>query len=296
MLNDNDANKIGDGGTSDAEGEGDRCVVSFKDGMKEVELERLCCDANEIESGVQVDDNDEFLCEVTDESVQSMLYRAPPGWSPPCGPDDWNPTINRNKREPLFQDVDNPVDWSLYTFRPMFETRSGKYICNAMPAGAVPVPINAVTGKREEGGCEFIYQGWKQENPTREDCRFGATRENLFPTDRDIKLDVTFLKKMGLSKQRMEQCNALFFYHLLLPIVDSATSGIDGDTRMGYLKDVARNTNMCAFGVKNRGGTHGHVFCPTTAKELLVWDGIVCCKINTNIAESWMMNQSNTFN
>ncbi len=56
--------------------------------MKEVELEWLCCDANEIESGVEVDDNDAFVCEVMDESVQSMLYKAPPGWSPPCGPDD----------------------------------------------------------------------------------------------------------------------------------------------------------------------------------------------------------------
>jgi hypothetical protein len=35
-------------------------------------------------------------------------------------------------------------------------------------------------GKREEGGYEFFYQGWKQENPTRENCRFGATREDLF--------------------------------------------------------------------------------------------------------------------
>jgi hypothetical protein len=54
---------------------------------------------------------------------------------------------------------------------------------------------------------------------------------------------------------------------LLLPIVDPAMSGIDGDTRMGYYKDVARNTNMYEFGVKNRGGTRGHVFCPTTAEE-----------------------------
>ena len=68
----------------------------FKDGMKEVELECLCYDANEIESGVDVDDNDAFMCEVTDESVQSMLYGAPPGWSPPCAPDDRNPTININ--------------------------------------------------------------------------------------------------------------------------------------------------------------------------------------------------------
>ncbi len=64
MLNDNDANEIGDGCTSDAEGEGYKCVVSFKDGMKEVELKRLCCDANEIETGVEVDDNDGFMCEV----------------------------------------------------------------------------------------------------------------------------------------------------------------------------------------------------------------------------------------
>jgi hypothetical protein len=63
-------------------------------------------------------------------------------------------------------------------------------------------------------------------------------------------------------------------------------SGIDGDTRIEYYEDVARYTNMYAFGVKNGGGTHGHVFHPTTAEELLVWDGIVCCNINTNIAES----------
>ncbi len=99
-------------------------------------------------------------------------------------------------------------------------------------------------------------------------------------------MDVTFLKKMGLSKQRMEECNALFFYQFLLPIVDTAMSGINGDTRIGYYEEVARNTNMYAFGPKNRGGTCGHVFRPTTAEELLVWDGIVCQNTNTNIAES----------
>ncbi len=36
-------------------------------------------------------------------------------------------------------------------------------------------------------------------------------------------------------------------------------------------------------------------FIQPLAEELLVWDGIVCRNINTNIAESWMMNQSNTF-
>jgi hypothetical protein len=49
MLDDNDANEIGDCGTSDAEGDGYECVISFKDGMKEVELKCLFYDANEIE-------------------------------------------------------------------------------------------------------------------------------------------------------------------------------------------------------------------------------------------------------
>ncbi len=79
MLDDVDANEIGDGGTSDAEGDGYECVVSFKDGMKEVELDHLCFDANEIESRVEVDDNDAFMCEVTDDSEQSRLHGAPLG-------------------------------------------------------------------------------------------------------------------------------------------------------------------------------------------------------------------------
>jgi hypothetical protein len=82
--------------------------------------------------------------------------------------------------------VDNPGGWSSYTFRPIFEPRGGKDICHAMPASAIPVSINAVMGKREEGRYEFFYPGWKQENPTREICRFGATREELFPSDRDV--------------------------------------------------------------------------------------------------------------
>jgi hypothetical protein len=79
MLNDDNANKVGDGGTSDAEGEGYKCVISFKDGTKEVELEQLCFDANEIESGVEVDDNDAFVCEVKDNTSNFSLYGAPPG-------------------------------------------------------------------------------------------------------------------------------------------------------------------------------------------------------------------------
>ena len=55
VLDENDANEVGDGGTSDAEGDGYKCVVCFQDGMKEVDSKRLCFDAHEIESGVEVD-------------------------------------------------------------------------------------------------------------------------------------------------------------------------------------------------------------------------------------------------
>ncbi len=100
-LNENDANEVGDGGTSDAEGDGYKCVVCFQDGMKKVDSERLCFDAHEIESGVEVDDLDSIVS-------KSRLYGAPPGWSAPGPPDDWNPTINVNRGEPRFEDVDNP--------------------------------------------------------------------------------------------------------------------------------------------------------------------------------------------
>jgi hypothetical protein len=37
-------------------------------------------------------------------------------------------------------------------------------------------------------------------------------------------------------------------------------SGINGDPPMGYFEEVAKNTNMYAFGKNNRGGTRGHLF------------------------------------
>ncbi len=30
-------------------------------------------------------------------------------------------------------------------------------------------------------------------------------------------------------------------------------------------------------------------------EDLLVWDGIISCNLNNNNAESWMVNQSNTY-
>ncbi len=61
VLNENEANEVGDGGTSDAEGDGYKCVICFQDGMKEVDSERLCFDAHEIESGAEVDELDSIV-------------------------------------------------------------------------------------------------------------------------------------------------------------------------------------------------------------------------------------------
>lgn len=43
------------------------------------------------------------------------------------------------------------------------------------------------------------------------------------------------------------------------------------------------------------GGTHGHVFRPTSSEELVAWDGIVAHNLADNIAECWMVSQLNTF-
>ena len=136
---------------------------------------------------------------------------------------------------------------------------------HTVPAGATAVPVDKVTGKRQAGSF-----GWKQENPTRDNCRFGASRDLLFPPDIQVQLDVDFLKKMGLTRKRLMECDAFFFYQLLLAIVVTAMSGINDDPCMGYYEEVVKNTNMYAFGKKNRGGTRGHLFRPTNAEELLV--------------------------
>ncbi len=88
-------------------------------------------------------------------------------------------------------------------------------MCHTMPACATAVPVDKVTGKRQAGSFEFFYNEWKQKNPTRDNCRFGVSRDLLIPPDRQVQLDVNYLKKMGLTRKRMLECDASFFYQLL---------------------------------------------------------------------------------
>ncbi len=50
-----------------------------------------------------------------------------------------------------------------------------------MLAGAIPVKLDAATGKRMSGGYKFFYNGWQHPSPTAINTREGATRDYLFP-------------------------------------------------------------------------------------------------------------------
>jgi hypothetical protein len=60
--------------------------------------------------------------------------------------------------------------------------------------------VNGKTRKRESGGYEFFYNGWKLEEPNPDNCRFGSDRDNVFPEDRAVQLDAEYLKKWALQR------------------------------------------------------------------------------------------------
>jgi hypothetical protein len=155
-----------------------------------------------------------------DECRQS----PPPSFNP-------NKPPKANKGEPEFTAVDNPGNWSKYTFQAQFN-RQGKYTCHALPTGATPVPVDG-KGKRTWKDWEFHYNGWY--GPDDVPYRLGATRSNPFPAARKGCIDKVKLAKLGLTKERMNvgdgRPDALFFYQLILPMCDPKQSGVQGDGR-----------------------------------------------------------------
>ncbi len=108
--------------------------------------EHLDHDTDDIEHCVEANDDDAIICDEPN-IVPSALPGATNHWSPPSPPDNWNPTVNSLKREPPFDEVDNPERWSSFTYRPLFQPKGG-YMCHTMPAGATAIPVDTVTGKR----------------------------------------------------------------------------------------------------------------------------------------------------
>ena len=102
--------------------------------------------------------------------------------------------------------------------------------------------------------------------------RGGATRENLFPSDRQGSLDADLLRKLGLTTQRINDQDALFFYQLLLPMVDPKRSGIVDDPRHAYYTIKNQLTNKYALLDRNLDGAYGHQWKPTPPMEHLIFD------------------------
>ena len=113
----------------------------------------------------------------------------------PKVPDDWKPKpVKPEKNEPEWKDVDNPGNWSQYSFRSKFNLKAPcLYKHTALSTGARPLPVNAA-GDRVMDGWEFNYLGWKADLGTSN--RSGSTETKLFPDDRKGHLDYELLKKL----------------------------------------------------------------------------------------------------
>ena len=263
------------------------------DALPEVEREMASLSVaidNEVQRGFQDESNN---------NERPVMYGAPAGWKPPSAPDDFAPDPpKRNKGEPTtFDTVDNPGQWSQFTYRPKFggDRGCGDYLYHCLPTGITPVPANA-NGKRiveqlitkgkgnrakkeKIGEFEFHYRGWKRsdnEGP----FRSGATRDNLFPDERKGKLCRSALIKLGCTPARMKQADgapdSLFFYQLLLPICQTENSGVmGGDPRIGFYHKAARWSNTYAVRDLDIGNGLKHKYENVTMDELLRWDGVI---------------------
>ena len=67
-----------------------------------------------------------------------------------------------------------------------------------------------------------------------------------FPKERQGCLDRNLLKKLGMSKERIQKKDCLFFLQLILPMCDTTKSGVRNDPRKLYYSDVEKFTNIYA--------------------------------------------------
>ena len=255
-----DVNEEGPGGDSDNEADD---MLEHDSAMVEAMEERRQLEAVEEDETVEFNDRNAILLKKGGTEPVLKLPGPPPDWSAPAR--------KEAKGEPLFSDVDNPGGWDEFTYRPEFATKGDKqYVKHVLPTGATPVP--EVDGKRKVGPWEFFYGGWKDSGNN--SFRDGASKSEPFPDSRQGKLDKSLLLRMGLTKERMEIGDALFFYQLLLPMCDPAQSGIDGDPRKAFYSKVEGFTNSYAYSI-GLGGSYGHKFKPVDLDELVRFDGVV---------------------
>ena len=149
-----------------------------------------------------------------------------------------------------------------------------------MPSGARPVPVDPVTNKRTQGDYEFFYKGEFNAEDYKGECGFkypfrhGADPHCMFPDDRKGKLDADMLKKLGLTKDRMDDGDLLFFLQLLLPVIDPKHSKVAGDQRLPFFTAVQQWSNMYAMQI-GLGGAYGHKYTLLEVEEIVKYFGVV---------------------
>ena len=104
--------------------------------------------------------------------------------------------------------------------------------------------------------------------------RISSNCDELMPESRLGNLDAKVLKKLGLTSNRMKTNDFLFFYQLILPICDTARSGIPNDKRLPYYAKVEEWSNLYAFQI-GLGGSYGHEFRNVTLKEIVQHDACI---------------------
>ena len=62
---------------------------------------------------------------------------------------------------------------------------------------------------------------------------------------------------LGLTADRMEKCDALFFFQVLWPMCHPYKSEIFNDPRVPYFTSVESFTNICKFST-GQGGSYEH--------------------------------------
>ncbi len=117
---------MGDGGTSDGEGEGYDVVQGFSDDMKSSNDDCLMNgEDDDVEEGIMNFNNNQSQCLVTEDerrSILSSFYGALPGWKSPLPEENWEPKPCKNNEVP-FHMVDNPDNWPPYTFKAIYDRK-----------------------------------------------------------------------------------------------------------------------------------------------------------------------------
>ena len=90
-------------------------------------------------------------------------------------------------------------------------------------------------------------------------------------------LDVGLLKRLGLDESRVQNCDALFFWQLILPIIDPRKSGVANDPRSAFYTSVSQFENLyrlqTGIGQTGIGDGYGHQCDEAKVYEYVQCDG-----------------------